>query len=285
MLLPVSSWVTAFKQVNRDRSHIRLGHVDRQYRFPEPPILLTLSTPERRKLFCANWLAARPLWISRIEHNPPPQLPTPQIWRDFLNSIPTNVSVAKTTTQSGREKLAAKELFGDALVQVQSDTWAGRDTVEWRGQQIAIVSLADPPPYLMRCILWELYELGFRYELLALDRALVPRLWEDEPEERTDLLYSIFPGEGGLVMWQDIMPTQENGLWASPEVAFPFIENWRVLLAMWPGCPSQLTAPLHEDKFTAVTQFEILSSACTFYAQQFFDLFGRAPIVPHRVPS
>ncbi|KIJ07374.1 hypothetical protein PAXINDRAFT_19429 [Paxillus involutus ATCC 200175] len=283
MPLPFPQWVSAFKRAEKDPARVKTGIVDTGYRFPEPVLIVAPVLPERRKLYCANWLAAQPLWISRVEHHPPCPLPVPQTWRDFLNTIPSALLADNTTTKSAREKLAAKSLFGNALVHLQGNTWATQGDVSWRNQRIAIATLEDPPAHLIRCILWEIYELGFRYELLDLDRAMVPGLWTEAPAERTELLYSIFPGESGLVMWQEDMPTTEQGMWASPATAYPFLESWRKLLSAWPEAPSRLCSPIVQESFSSVVQSEILSSACMFYVQTFFDLFGRPPIVTHRV--
>ncbi|KIK73403.1 hypothetical protein PAXRUDRAFT_20893 [Paxillus rubicundulus Ve08.2h10] len=82
MLLPFPQWVSAFKRVDKDPARVKTGLVDTSYRFPEPAIIVAPVLPERRKLYCANWLAARPLWISRIDHHPPSPLPVPQTWRE-----------------------------------------------------------------------------------------------------------------------------------------------------------------------------------------------------------
>ncbi|KAF9235688.1 hypothetical protein BU15DRAFT_77713 [Melanogaster broomeanus] len=192
MPLAFPQWLAAFKHVDKNPARVVKGMVDSGYRFPEPALLITPASPQRQKLFCANWLAARGLWISRIDHHPPSPLPVPQTWRDFLNSIPSNLAADNATTRSAQEKLAAKTLFGDGLVHLQGETWAGQDTVLWRRQKIPIATLEDPPAHLMRSILWEIYELSFRYELLALDQAMVPRLWTEAPEVRTELLHSVF---------------------------------------------------------------------------------------------
>jgi hypothetical protein len=285
MPLAFPQWVAAFKRVDKNPARVTKGMVDAGYWFPEPALLVAPVLPERRKLYCANWLAARSLWISRVDHHPPSPLPVPQTWRDFLNSIPSNLLADNATTKSAKEKLAAKALFGDTLLHLQGSTWAGQDNVVWRRQRIPIVTLEDPPAHLIRCILWEVYELGFRYELLALDRAMVPRLWIEAPEERAELLYAVFPGESGLVMWEEDMPITEQGMWASPETAYPFVESWRMLLSSWPEAPSRLQSPIEQKSFTSVVQSDILSSACMFYTQTFFDLFGRPPMVSHRVPT
>ncbi|KIK71992.1 hypothetical protein PAXRUDRAFT_105422, partial [Paxillus rubicundulus Ve08.2h10] len=281
MPLPFPQWVSAFKRVDKDPARVKTGLVDTGYRFPEPALIVTPVLPEWRKLYCANWFAARPLWISRVDHHPPSPLPVPQTWHDFLNTIPSALLADNATTKSAREKWVAKTLFGQALVHLQGNTWATQGDVSWWNQRIAIATLEDPPAHLMRCILWEIYELGFRYELLDLDRAMVTGLWIEAPAERTELLYSNFPGESGLVMWQEDMPTTEQGMWAAPATAYPFLESWRKLLSAWPEAPSHLRSPIVQESFSPVVQSDILCSACMFYVQTFFDLFGRPPIVPH----
>ncbi|KAG8215100.1 hypothetical protein J3R82DRAFT_8545, partial [Butyriboletus roseoflavus] len=285
MPLAFPQWVTVFKWVDKNPARIRSGMVDAGYHFPEPALLITPSSPQQQKLFCTNWLAAHPLWISHIEHNPPSPLPAPQTWQDFLNSIPSNIVAEYITTRSAQEKLAAKMLFGDTLMHLQGETWAGRNSVLWRNQTIVITTLKDPPAHLIHSILWKIYELSFRYELLALDCAMVPmRLWVEAPKERIKLLHSIFPGKSGLVMWEELMPTMEQGMWTLPDIAYPFPESWWKLLLSWPQALSHLQSPIVQESFTSVVQFNGLMSACMFYTQTFFDVFSRPPVVSHHVP-
>ncbi|KAG8221167.1 hypothetical protein J3R82DRAFT_2723, partial [Butyriboletus roseoflavus] len=133
-------------------------------------------------------------------------------------------------------------------------------------------------------ILWEIYELSFHYELLALDHAMVLRLWIEAPKERIKLLHSIFPEESGLVMWEESMLTMEQGMWALLDIAYPFLESWWKLLLSWPQAPSHLQSPIMQESFTSVVQFDMLMSACMFYTQTFFNAFVRPPVVLHYVP-
>ncbi|KAG1747790.1 uncharacterized protein EDB91DRAFT_1048453, partial [Suillus paluster] len=65
----IGFWNLAFQKADKDKGHVKEGLVDQGYRFPEPVLLITPTSPEQKKLFVANWLAARPLWISRVDHN------------------------------------------------------------------------------------------------------------------------------------------------------------------------------------------------------------------------
>jgi hypothetical protein len=278
--------------MDKTRVALKKGLIDTGYRFTEPALLITPGSPERKKLFLANWLAARPLWISRVDHNPPEKFPSPQQWREFLNSIPSEESLARASSSTGvptaaaMRKRAAKELFGEDLMDAQGATWAINDTIEWRNQTISVASLIDPPTRLIRLILWELYELNFRYELLALDRVMARPSWEESLHDRRNLLYGIFPGEGGFVMWSSPLPEDGGGMWARQlSDIYPFVENFRKLLSSWEDAPARLRAPLDASTFDNNMYFLVMQPACDFYVQCFFDHFGRPPVVPHRFPA
>lgn len=57
-----------------------------------------------------------------------------------------------------------------------------KGSVEWCDQTVLIASLTNPPVHLVHTILWELFELGFHYELHAIDHAMVPDLWIKVPK-------------------------------------------------------------------------------------------------------
>ncbi|KAG1874422.1 hypothetical protein F4604DRAFT_1925300 [Suillus subluteus] len=288
----IGFWTSTFQKANKDKNRVKKGLVDQGYRFPEPALLITPSSPERKKLFVANWLAARPLWISRVDHNPPERFPLPQLWRDFLNSSPSGEpsTIASSSsagpTAAATRKQAATQIFGEDLRDAQGTTWAIGENVQWHNMTISIISLCDPPSHLMRLILWELYELNFRYELLALDRVMARASWEESQHNRRDLLYSIFPEEGGFVMWSSSLPDDDSGLWGRRIIdAFPYVDNFRKLLSCWEDSPPRLNAPLDASAFDATTYFQVMQQACDFYVQCFFDHFGRPPVVPHRFPA
>lgn len=65
-----------------------------------------------------------------------------------------------------------KDLFGDDMVDSNGDLFAPEGMVEFCGEQVPVASLAHPPQLLAQKITWELFELGFRYELRDLDRHL-----------------------------------------------------------------------------------------------------------------
>ncbi|KAG2072474.1 hypothetical protein BDR04DRAFT_1153460 [Suillus decipiens] len=167
-------------------------------------------------------------------------------------SLSTGVLTAATTC-----KCTAKDLFGEDLLDVQGATWAIGNTLEWRSQTISVDSLSDPLDCLMRLILWELYELNFRYELLALDQVMVRTLWEESLEDRRNLFYGIFPEDKGFVMWSSPVPKEGGGMWGRRfKDIFPYVEKFHELLSCWEGAPARLSAPLDVSTFDANVYFQ-----------------------------
>ena len=152
--------------------------------------------------------------------------------------------------------------------------------------QVQVSTLSDLPLQFMRSLLWELYELNFRYELYALDRFIVLHLWTTSDEAQTScqtLIYSIFPGESGLVMWSEPLPQDvcELGFGASDmATALPFFNSFRELLSAWPGVPDHLQFPAELDGKGNMAAFDLVFLAIQFYVQTAFDFLGQQPSLP-----
>jgi len=135
-------------------------------------------------------------------------------------------------------------------------------------------------------MLWELYELNFRYELYALDQVLAAHLWttsDGVPPTHQALLYSIFPGDSGLRMMSEPLPQEphELGLCAEQaKIALPYVNNFCKLLSAWPGAPSRLRSLVELDVRDNTMAYEIFHLACEFYLQTAFDFLGRQPSIP-----
>ncbi|KAI6115542.1 hypothetical protein EV401DRAFT_2097938, partial [Pisolithus croceorrhizus] len=161
------------------------------YRFPKPTLFINMSMPERKKTYLLNWLSAHLLWINQVDICPPSKFPSPQMWRDFLNTIDTD-PLPSTKTVGTRGNYVARNA-GECYLSFHSIS------LYLCVIQIPTTSLSDPPLQFMQSLLWELYELNFCYELYMFNQALVPDHWtvSDSDEEQLtcqSLLYDIFPG-------------------------------------------------------------------------------------------
>lgn len=295
MPVALDIWENAMKRVDKNPSRVKKNIVDPGYRVPEPALLISAGSPERRMHLMTNWLAIRALWISRLDHDPPARFPSPQQWREVLHGLSSREELVSATkeqkvrnTAKGR-KLAVLDIFGDIVASMTQESCLGPTGVlDWRGRSIPIASLINPPPRLIRAILWEIFEIGWRYELCALDQALNPRLWAENRTERLSFIYNIFPGSSGLVLWSEPLPTVAGdlGLTDCFHKNEHILRSFCLLLSTWPNAhPSFSYFSLNQQSQSRhVAAYEIMSRACHFYVQTFFDYFGRPPLLPHHFP-
>ena len=102
---------------------------------------------------------------------------------------------------------------------------------------------------------------------------------------REDELAKVFPSHTihGLV---SLPTTRSAGLFAaSPRLRIQSLNALRELFSCWPGCPATIleAQPLRGTETDA--EIEAVEHAlATLYVTTFFDLFGRAPLVPHLLP-
>ncbi|KAI6095214.1 hypothetical protein F5141DRAFT_1013662, partial [Pisolithus sp. B1] len=250
------------------------------YCFLKPALFVNVSTLERKKTYLLNWLSAHPLWINQVDICPPSKFPSPQMWRDFLNTIDIDLLPLTRTVLT---KLVMQDILGEAIINSAQGLAGAPQEITWQGMQ------GNPPLQFMWSLLWELYELNFHYELYALDWALVPNRWtaSDSNEEwltHQSLLYDIFPGTCGLVMWLESLPCHlhELGLCATDVLtSLPYISKFCQLLSVWPGAPACLQSPVELKGRDDTEVYKAFSLACHFYVQTAFDFLGWQPSLPH----
>ena len=148
-------------------------------------------------------------------------------------------------------------------------------------------------------VLWELREDTWHLELMALDQALAPALWppvEDDLVEsggahhtclqRETAIRRVLPARGGDELGEIFVteiPIVDRGLvsyhWSNRH---GYLLALRELMLSWHKCPqSVVNADLARVKLPS-RQLEGL--LVKHYCELFFDTFGRAPIVPCRLP-
>ena len=251
------------------------------YWIPEPGLLLRPKTTDRLHRYLFNWLRMRPAWlyILRLREARVSIIPT-QWWRDFLYGD-TGRTSGPATTFNAKRMSQMREVFALAFEDVDYDP-NNHSPVMWFDHRMAELDVALCP-----LIVWEVCELGFRFELLALDRLLVPcREGNSGDEEREDLLAAVFHNANLFVV--SALPTEGIGLAAVlPRQRAPYLQAFARVMAHWPKCPPSFYDT--EDPITiAMTDDMILrreEELVTFYVCTFFEQSGRAPIVPTQVPQ
>ncbi len=144
-----------------------------------------------------------------------------------------------------------------------------------------------PPEGVVREILWELYELNFIRELVSLDRRACAELDLSDTVQLLDRQTKIsrcFPIESSQHV---SIPSRNRGLAAENlSERFHFIIALFVVMKSWRGDQPKIFEASEENvrNFsgqTALSSFENL--VAKYYCQQFFNYFGRAAQIPHRL--
>ena len=276
---PIPSWSEALAAVDRSMPQ-RPADQLWGYWIPEPALLLGSKDEARQIRYVTNWIRARPIWLYLL-HVPGSRACNvgTQFWRSFLNGIPDNTSA---TTRTGKRILEIKNVFGGVFSDDRFDPETNA-SVYWHGSQFERV-----PEGLVPTVIWEVFELGFRYELLALDRYVRPSASRSHLEEahREDLLGMVFPGRWLRAV--DSLPSAHSpGLFAAlPQRRASALNALRAVLMRWPGCPSTIASAADlrlNDRTESILELE--RKLAVFYVDTFFFYSGRAPIIPHMWPS
>ena len=90
-------------------------------------------------------------------------------------------------TKSGKRLIEMKHIFCRVFAETELRP-DNHEVVSWHGH-----TFEEVPEGLAVWVVWEAHELGFRYELLALDRYLHPCPRVEDEVQREELLARIFP--------------------------------------------------------------------------------------------
>ncbi|KAJ3524506.1 hypothetical protein NM688_g8547 [Phlebia brevispora] len=207
----------------------------------------------------------------------------PQEWRDYLNMTEFKLSSVEEGTKSSERRRQVYGVLQRALG-VDKVFEEAAQTFEWYGKKWVPSSEQQT-----REILWELCEVGFRYELTELDRRLVPNnavdldVYEHVENFRRERIQKVF---GGRPLIMSALPTRNEGLAASNIMDRVYhLEALRVIMRRWPDVPEEIKSLPPLTVAMSVDQLSTIEVAmCSHYAQRFYDVAGRAAILPRRFP-
>jgi hypothetical protein len=209
-----------------------------------------------------------------------------QHWRTFL-------AAGLKAPTDGRTKAANRVRNTLDLIIPQSDTYSGvkmrksSGPLVWQDKEYPPGVL--PPEGVIREILWELYELNFIRELVSLDRRACAELDLSDTAQLLDRETKIgrcFPIESFRHV---TIPLANRGLAADKLGArFPFIVALFLVVKSWRGDQPKVFEVSEEKIRNFPSQGETVCSSfekvvVKYYCQQFFNYFGRAAQIPHRL--
>ncbi|KAJ3483972.1 hypothetical protein NLI96_g5943 [Meripilus lineatus] len=252
-----------------------------EYFVPEPALIIGPKDPNSRRRYLFNWAKARDPWLYLMTYSAFQQKPIHQQgWCNYLNH--TNLHEASSgTTHTAKEKAEVLALFQGISVEEPRATHS--DEVLFFGKAFSFTEA------YCREVLWEVFEMGFQLELLALDKILVPapsvvshtsQVFE---YERHDLISRVFGNDGHLRVAS--LPTENCGL-AAENIAdrISALEAFRIVLVRWPGAPQLLCTRKFAQAVIDRDLLDLEQCAVKFYLDTFYFHSSRATLVPHRFP-
>ncbi|KAF8060157.1 hypothetical protein FPV67DRAFT_1674119 [Lyophyllum atratum] len=279
---PLPVWSDAMAAVDRDPTRLKYDTrpSDAGYVFPDPGLFVGVTTEDKMVTYLRNWVTNRSAIIFRLASGGATASPIKsQLWRLLLNFGLAAPDPSETVGARRRQEII--ELLGDCVHEpgVQIGTSAA-NVVTWRGTQLQTGVL--PPPNVVHEILWELYELNFRFEFVALDVRASLNV-DAVLEDRQRLVCACFPA-GHLLVVDFARASEGLGAERWSDRATYLLVMLRVV-KLWADCPASLTEVAAKPA-AQYTEKEILGmerELARFYTQSFFNYFARAPITPHRL--
>ncbi|TFK61924.1 hypothetical protein BDN72DRAFT_903683 [Pluteus cervinus] len=287
---PIESWKASQLSVNRGSNYggaaagVALGYV-----FPEPAAIVSAANVTRQREMLKGWLACRTAVIFSVTSNASNAGPVPAaIWKklislEFQHSKADNTRSAKLQQQaSNLLQSCLNNVNASSTQESQVRLSSSSLNSTWRG-----VAFDDLTNEHFEEILWELSELNFRFELIALDARASGTLAHST---------SIIPGRQAAI--EACFPIDRYGSLFTVELnqanrglgSIEWRERGKYVVALrdlmkgWTGSkPSSfdLTAQKNRLKEQEVQHLE--ADVTAFYATTFFHHFRRAAIVPRRL--
>jgi hypothetical protein len=282
----IEGWRHALQSVDtnplRRVSDARLSNSG--YALPDPGLFLGVTTTEKQARFFVNWLKYRSALLYRLVAGSGAKPIGNQMWRTLL-SLPLEQEVKSQppSTKSASRRELIRTLLEEAskMADIELNS-APSNTVFWHEHEVHPERI--PERRVAQEILWELHELNFRFEFLALDHYAHDPTMSKEGKSREDMILACFPGRGG-----DSILVADTSLAHLGLAAEKWQERAQHVLAMrdvmqsWKGFDN---AHLSVGKEYGEREIVVMETALAkFYAQSFFDFFGRAAILPHRLPK
>ena len=208
-----------------------------------------------------------------------------QSWRDLLtNDLNPIHEKSDTKAAKRREQILA-------LLTPKSKHFPEIKTRSTSGEPITWQSNKYPPGFIpadhiVRGILWELYHLNFAYEFLSLDRRACSDLSTSDDSQliqRQVMISECFSIDPFL---SRSLPDRNCGLAAVDILErLPFILSLVRVMQSWKGDKPPIfnLAARSYKEIPGKEALELEGAAAKYYCQQFFNYFGRAALVPHRL--
>jgi hypothetical protein len=280
---PIPAWSAALQAVDQSPANFveatkTLQHYGR-YTFPDPGLFIHARTAMK---YIESWLRIREAWFMRVA-NEPSLAQSNQYWRTYLSSD-------GTVPEKGDTKAARRRKETLDLLMPNTNMYSGVEKrsgsmgpIVWQGKEYPSGVLL--PEDILREILWELYELNFIHELQSLDRRACQNLDLSSASQLFDRQIEISQCFPTSSFRHVSIPSENRGLADDDfDKRFRFVTGLVFVMKSWKGDkPAILAGDLFDLQLSPDGAKELEKVVAKYYCQQFFNYFGRAAQVPHRL--
>ncbi|KAF9231670.1 hypothetical protein BU15DRAFT_68149 [Melanogaster broomeanus] len=291
-------WNMGIARIDRSPHRINTAPPISGYPFPDVAVFGRTTSAERVARYTANWLFCRIPWARAVEASQVPY-PSTKMWREFLNGLPQYITDKDPGSPSYAQYRQLEWLQPPPFDPNQKGKSQERRDADARVLQrevpsmvhvsrriIPVADILHLPPEIMKVITWEINELGFRYELLAMDRIKTLLIRSDAAvaKSRDALVANVFDSNSLLNFMAWRPPHYQESGFTTPlwERRVRSIWRLRAVMEAWPGSPARFKdATLPSNEQADFEAFECI--VIDFYLQSVFDMWGRRPTIP-RIP-
>ncbi|KAJ7898784.1 hypothetical protein B0H13DRAFT_804646 [Mycena leptocephala] len=284
----IPGWKSALSSVNSHRSSHPRSPADGKYMFPDVALFCTAASDDRKARYFATWTYMRTALIYRVFGPTATAVSaeplSSQDWRDILNGSLFKLDAgshdqAMATSRRGKPKVTktrAKVLNLENLL---------RPCLQQSGSSLDLSHLPElvlPTANQARACLWEISELNFRLEFIALDKRLhVPQ--SPGPEAREQLIYPCFPGwtAAGFSLVDCDLRYAKQGLAAQDwKEKLTFLLRLNTVMRSWAEYDASHVHISILDRYDEAGVSALEFKLARFYTQSFFESFGRPATIP-----
>ncbi|KAJ7868431.1 hypothetical protein B0H13DRAFT_1635742 [Mycena leptocephala] len=267
MPIAIDRWAQALSTVDRTKPPSCGLSIQNVYVLPEPALLVSPKDDARRQLFLYHYQLIRDALLYRLGVPSDPHRPlSAQEWRDVL--LGKVRKQGKAGSRAERRSVSIEAILGPAMRACGID--------EMNDFATDPVSVPRTTRNRARELLWELAEMNFRFELLALD-ARASGL------DRPDACRECFPSRN--LVGVDLSESKLGFAHIASIHRLPYLQRLAGLMLAWtlrprPGVISEAQT---RSEWPTSKIFELESAVAEYYTRSFYDLFGRAPVIPMRL--
>ncbi|KAF7337790.1 hypothetical protein MSAN_02253000 [Mycena sanguinolenta] len=246
----ITAWAAALAAIDRSCPPSCGADLPQRYVLPEPVLLVSPEDELRRRTYYHHYRLMRDALMFRLaDPTVPPVLLSTQEWRDVLQG--KVIAQGKAGTRAQQRSATVEDLLRPAFEACGIDALT----------EFPVPPNAVPPihPHSAKELLWELAEMNFRYEFLALDASA-------SGLDRPDECRRCFAGNGLIGL--DFRESQRGLAAAAVMDRLPYLL-----------CAAGLCAIEWDAREVRLLERQV----ATFYAQSFYEVFGRAAVIPMRL--